>query len=120
MIEEYIAFLSRAHDGIHKYKVEVCLFMSEPNEDVSKWVDIAKLKFGNINYQDYTQHHNRERKMRYINRHAPREDWEDLSTKGFWSRWLLWNQPTIEDSIDDINNRFNIRIFQVPKNKKNI
>jgi hypothetical protein len=29
-----------------------------------------------------------------------------IDTAGFWSRWLLWNKPTIKESYDDIKRRF--------------
>jgi len=38
------------------------------------------------------------------------QDWNDPLTKGFWSRWILWNKPTIDESINDIENRFGIKI----------
>ncbi len=62
--------------------------------------------FGAAGFQDYTIHQDEERKERYIQRHAKRENWEDPLTSGFYSRWVLWNKKTIEESIDDINKRF--------------
>ena len=50
------------------------------------------------------------RKTRYLERHAKREDWTDPHTAGFWSRWLLWNEPTIAGSIADIKRRFDLKI----------
>lgn len=53
-----------------------------------------------------------ERRTAYIRRHFKREDWNKsgIMTAGFWSKWLLWNKPTLEQSINDIENRFNIKI----------
>ena len=64
--------------------------------------------FGASGYQDFTQHNDPKRKELYLSRHAKREDWtlEGVHTPGFLSRWLLWNKPTIEESIKDINKRF--------------
>ena len=49
-------------------------------------------------------------KKRYINRHKNNEDWtkSGIDTAGFWSRWLLWNKKTIQDSYKDIKNNFKI------------
>jgi len=69
-----------------------------------------KIHFGDNRYQDFTMHKNEERKQLYINRHQVRENWTDKNTAGFWSRWLLWNQPTITESIVDIEKRFKITI----------
>jgi hypothetical protein len=38
------------------------------------------------------------------------ENWlkSGIDTAGFWSRWLLWNKPTIKESYMDIKKRFNL------------
>jgi hypothetical protein len=71
-----------------------------------------KVHFGAVGYEDFTMHKDVQRKERYISRHQSRENWTltGADTAGFWSRWLLWNKPTIIDSIDDIHNRFGIII----------
>ena len=68
--------------------------------------------FGASGYSDYTKHKNYERKERYVKRHQKRENWSKtgISTAGFWSRWLLWNLPSLTDSIKDIEAKFNIKI----------
>lgn len=67
-----------------------------------------KVYFGAYGFEDYTIHKDNERKKRYIERHKKREDWTKggIDTKGFWSRWLLWNLPTIKESYQDIKKRF--------------
>lgn len=57
------------------------------------------LHIGDATRQDFTQHGDPRRKMSYILRHYPREDWEDPFTAGFWSRWMLWSLPDINDAI---------------------
>ena len=59
---------------------------------------------------DSTKHKDEARKQRYINRHKNNEIWSKsgVDTAGFWSRWLLWNKPTIKESYTDIKRRFNI------------
>ena len=64
--------------------------------------------FGAAGFQDYTIHKDDERKERYIKLHEKREKWQDPLTPGFYSRWLLWNKKTLEESINDINERFNL------------
>jgi hypothetical protein len=61
-----------------------------------------KVYFGSSDYQDFTQHKDEVRKNAYIQRHQKREDWNDPDTAGFWSRWLLWNKPSIRASYEDI------------------
>jgi hypothetical protein len=66
------------------------------------------IKFGAAGYDDYTIGATDKQKENYIARHNVKEDWTESGylTAGFWSRWILWNKKTIEDSIDDINKRF--------------
>lgn len=68
------------------------------------------INFGASGYEDYTMHNDLARKINYIKRHSKREDWGDPYSKGFWSRWLLWNKPTIRESILDIRKQFGILV----------
>ena len=72
-----------------------------------------KINFGDSNYEDYTQHKDDRRKQLYIQRHKKREDWNNPSTPGFWSRWLLWNKPTLQEAKKDILMKFNIKVLSV-------
>lgn len=68
-----------------------------------------KVYFGASGMSDYTIHKDEERKLRYIKRHSGmNENWgkSGINTAGFWSRWLLWNKPTLEASYNDIKKRF--------------
>lgn len=69
------------------------------------------IKFGEQGYQDFTIHNDVDRKRLYDFRHSKKEDWNNVYTAGFWSKWLLWNKPTLSQSIQDIENRFDIMIF---------
>lgn len=71
-----------------------------------------KIYFGSSGFQDMRQHKDEERKKRYINRHKNREDWDDLTKAGTWSRFLLWAEPTLRDSIKEMNKMFNIKIIK--------
>jgi hypothetical protein len=68
------------------------------------------ISFGDNRYSDFTHHKNEERKMNYIIRHQ-NEDWTDLNKAGTWSRYILWNKPTIKESINDMKKLFNIKII---------
>jgi hypothetical protein len=67
-----------------------------------------KVKFGSFGMSDYTKHKDIERKERYINRHKTREDWNNPISKGALSYWILWNKPTLSESIIDFKNKFNL------------
>ena len=70
------------------------------------------IHFGSADHEDYTIHKDKERMERYKKRHKTNENWKKSGIKsaGFWSRWVLWNKPSITASIADIKQRFNIVI----------
>jgi len=65
-----------------------------------------KVYFGAKGMSDYTIHKDPERKERYLRRHRARENWNEPMTPGALSRWILWNKPTLEASINDYVKRF--------------
>ena len=68
--------------------------------------DKKAISFGAKGYSDFTQHKDKARKERYVKRHRTNEDWTDPKTAGFYAKHILWNRPTIKESIADINKRF--------------
>ncbi len=70
--------------------------------------------FGAANYSNYTIHQNPIRKNHYVNRHRARENWTKagMYTAGFWSRWLLWSQPTMALAKKLIKKKFNLIIHE--------
>ena len=70
------------------------------------------LPFGDSRFSDYTIHKDETRRQIYIDRHKKNEDWTatGVKTAGFWSRWAIWHLPTLQDSIRDVNTRFNINV----------
>ena len=65
----------------------------------------------------FTKHENKERKDAYIDRHKKNEDWTKSGVKaaGFWSKNIIWNKPTLQASVADINKRFkhlNVKMSQ--------
>lgn len=92
------------------------IYLSRSSKKEKKFmvkVEGKTIHFGAKGYSDYTIHKDTERKQRYIARHSG-EDWSKsgIDTAGFWSRHLLWNKPTLSESIKDSENRFNIRIVR--------
>lgn len=64
--------------------------------------------FGASGMSDYTKHHDDERKERYIKRHKENENFNDPTTAGSLSRWILWNKKSLDASISDYKKRFNL------------
>ena len=64
--------------------------------------------FGGKGYSDYTIHNDKDRKKRYDTRHSSREDWEDFTTAGALSKWILWNKPSLMDSFNHYKAMFSL------------
>lgn len=73
------------------------------------------IHFGASGMSDYNIHKDPERMKRYEIRHQKRENWtkSGINTAGFWSKWILWNQPSLTSSIKDTERRFGIKIRYV-------
>ena len=72
-------------------------------------INEKKVHFGASGYADFTIHKDKKRRKNYIARHKGlKENWgiTGLKTAGFWSRWLLWNKESLEDSRKDIEKKF--------------
>ena len=86
--------VKKANDGTHKY--------------VAVFDDGKEVKFGASGYSDYTIHKDEARKERYLDRHRKNENWNDPQTPGALSRWILWNKPSLQESINDFKRRFDL------------
>jgi len=70
---------------------------------------IKTTHFGQETASDYTLHNDLARKMNYLARHKEREDWNDYMTAGALSRWILWEKPSLTESIKDYMRRFDLK-----------
>lgn len=64
--------------------------------------------FGASGMSDYTKNHDEMRKNLYIARHSANENFNDPTSAGALSRWVLWNKPTVSASIADYKRRFGL------------
>ena len=55
--------------------------------------------------QAFVDHKDPEIKAAWEARHRVREDWADPTTAGALAKHVLWNKPTIQASIKDLNKR---------------
>ena len=90
--------------------MEVVITKSKkPDKKYDARIDGTKtVSFGQKGASDFTKHKNTDRKERYIDRHKKNEycNKSGAKTAGFYSKHVLWNKPTLKESIDDINKRF--------------
>ena len=66
------------------------------------------VSFGAAGMSDFTLSGSEDSKRRYIARHKVRENWEDPTTSGFWAKHILWNKPTLAESLRSTKTRFNL------------
>ena len=90
--------ITKDSDGVHKYVAKFLL-------------DNGRTKtthFGAVGYEDFTIHKDEERKKLYLERHEKNENWNNPTTAGALSRFILWNKKTLNASINDYKKRFNL------------
>ena len=68
--------------------------------------DNKKVYFGAAGYEDFTTHKDEARKQRYIARHKKNEDWDDINSVAFWSRFYLWEKPTKKEAYENIKKKY--------------
>jgi hypothetical protein len=101
-------YLMKSTIPTKKYTV----FFTDENGKMKK-ISFGAIKPDGTPYTDYTTNKNPIKRIKYITSHSKMgEDWTKNGryTRGFWSRWLLWEHPNIKDAIKAMENRFNIKI----------
>lgn len=92
--------LEPATDGVHKW-VGVFTDAVEKRE--------RRVPFGAKGYSDYTQHHDKLRRERYLTRHRARENWNDPMTAGALSKYILWGDSiSIASNVRRFKQRFSL------------
>lgn len=68
------------------------------------------IPFGARGMSDYTKHHDKERRERYLKRHRGMgEDWNNPQTAGALSKYLLWGESTsLTENIRKFKSKFNL------------
>jgi hypothetical protein len=101
MVKKLTAFLSKSPNPKKKYRVII-------NDGIKN----KTLDFGQAGAGDFLIHNNLQEKNNYIKRHSKmNENFNDPFTRSFWSRWFSWEKPNIRDAVDNIEKKFNMKIF---------
>jgi hypothetical protein len=63
--------------------------------------------FGSMG-RNFTMHKDKKIKTEYIKRHKKHETWTlaGIKTPGFWSKHLLWNKPSMKESLAALRKRY--------------
>ena len=106
------------------------IILQKSNRTEKKYmVTIGKktIHFGSSPYKSYEVHKDKERMLRYLNRHRSRENWakSGIKTAGFWSRWvnskcpILKYKGVIKIAKSDRSNKKMMAIFENCKTGRN-
>ena len=67
--------------------------------------DKKTIHFGDSRYQDFTITKDDKKKKAYLARHK-HDNYNNPLFAGFYSTNLLWNKPTLKESIQATNNKY--------------
>jgi hypothetical protein len=95
---------TKKYDAVFRDKDCPCSLNKPPTCGGSEKI----VSFGQAGASDFTKHKDEDRKQNYLTRHKATEDWTNPLTPGALSRWILWNKPTLKESILDFKKRFKL------------
>lgn len=82
---------------------------SYPHKFEATFDDGTNTFFGHSDYQDFTQHHSKVRRLLYRKRHEADLRTNDPRRAGFLSYYLLWGDSiSLEKNIESFQKRFNL------------
>lgn len=80
-----------------------------PHKWTAVFDDGKRVSFGATGYQDYTQHHDKERRRLYRIRHEKDLETGDPRKPGFLSYYLLWGDSSdLDTNIREYKRKFNL------------
>ena len=88
-----------------KYTATFCMCQG-PTKCCDK--DRKKVHFGYAGSQTFLDHRDEKKKDAYIARHRVNENFNNPTTAGSLSRFILWNKTTLSASIADFKKRFKL------------
>ena len=77
---------------------------------------LAKVHFGDVRYEDYTMHHDTQRRNSYLSRATAITDAKGAPTANnplkpnFWAVNLLWQEKTLKEAATFIDGMFGIKV----------
>lgn len=97
-------------------KVKFSKSSNKKNKMMAEFYDendkkVKTTHFGALGYSDYTIHKNKERRYKYMIRHHKREDWEDPTSAGALSLYILWGPSTsVKECINYFTKHFKLEL----------
>jgi hypothetical protein len=80
-----------------------------PHKFVATFSDGTMTPFGNQEYLDYTQHHDKKRRELYRIRHKKDLDTKDPTRAGYLAYYILWGDSTdVATNLRNYRRQFNL------------
>lgn len=90
-------------------KLQAVVREAYPHKWKAIFSDGTHTRFGHQGYEDYTQHHSKERRNAYKLRHAKDLETKDPRRAGYLSYYLLWGDSTsMAENIRKYKRKFNL------------
>ena len=94
----FVSFAPSSRKG-KKYEI---VFMKDNGRPLT-------IHFGSKNSKTYLDHADKNKRLAYIARHAPNENWQEVNA-GSLSKFLLWGDSTdLQTNLNSYFKRFNIK-----------
>ena len=77
-----------------------------PKKKYTAKTDNRTIHFGAKGYQDFTTHGDENRRENYIKRHGAQQDWRNIMTPGFMSRYVLWEEKSVKKAVEKLNKKY--------------
>jgi hypothetical protein len=84
-------------------------FVAVFRSDDGKKIKTTHFGLKNPKKGTFIDHQDNKLKENYLKRHKENENWKDPMSAGALSRWILWNKPSLKNSIDDYKRKFKLK-----------
>ena len=98
----------------HPQLVSITISSRVGKKYVAEFDDGKRVHFGANGYGDYIRYSRvdpllaNKKRMQYIARHGAMEQWNDPTTAATLARYILWEKPTMAESIRYYKRRFKV------------
>ena len=103
-----MVFLMSIKPSTAKDKKYTAVFCRCKVKDQCKGSNHKTVHFGLKGSSTFLDHKDEKKKSAYIARHRANENWNDPTTAGALSIYLLWNLPTLAQSIAYFKKKFKL------------
>ena len=79
------------------------------DEKTGKKIKTTQFGLKNPKIGTFIDHQDKKIKENYLKRHKKNENWRDFMSAGSLSRYILWNKPTFQESLNDYKRIFKLK-----------